>query len=70
LVTNKTLLRSLLILSILAVVLEGCYFFCLFRPESAFEDVVEEFVEGTLGNPDLNEHLEESSPSTDAAGKQ
>lgn len=46
---NKILARSLLILSSLAVLLEGCYLFCLFQPESAFEEVLEQFVEDEWG---------------------
>ncbi len=46
---NKILARSLLILSSLAVILEGCYLFCLFRPENAFEEMLEQFVEEEMG---------------------
>ncbi len=49
---NKMLARTLLILSSLAVVLEGCYLFCLFRPENAFEEMIEQFVEEELGASD------------------
>lgn len=43
------LARTLVILSSLAVVLEGCYLFCLFRPENAFEEMIEQFVEEEIG---------------------
>ncbi len=43
------LARMLLILSSLAVILEGCYLFCLFRPENAFEEMIEQFVEEEIG---------------------
>lgn len=46
---NKILARTLLILSSLAVILEGCYLFCLFRPENAFEEMIEQIVEEELG---------------------
>ena len=46
------LARTLLILSSLAVILEGCYLFCLFRPENAFEEMIEQFVEDEIGIED------------------
>jgi hypothetical protein len=47
---NKTLIRSVIIFSFLTFVfMQSCYLFCLFRPESALEDTVEQFVEDDLG---------------------
>lgn len=56
------LARTLLILSSLAVVLEGCYLFCLFRPENAFEEMIEQFIEDEIGAED------EFSPLPDEEG--
>jgi hypothetical protein len=63
LVNNKILARSLLILSSLALILEGCYLFCLFRPENAFEEMLEQFVEEEMGvKLSEDESLEKFSP--------
>lgn len=65
--------RSLLILSSLAVILEGCYLFCLFRPENAFEEILEQFVEEEMGvdaTDDFSQEEDKSSVANDSVEKE
>ena len=61
-VNNKMLVRTLLILSSLTVILEGCYLFCLFRPENAFEEMIEQFIEEEMGADISEEVSSEGTP--------
>lgn len=57
---NKNFAKSLLFISSLTVLLEGCYLFCLFRPESGFEEVIEQFIDDEMEVNLLDEEFVEN----------
>jgi hypothetical protein len=47
---NKIMIKSVFLFLVLSVFsLQGCYLFCLFRPENKLEEILEQFVEEEIG---------------------